>query len=353
MGKSKFDNIFDHFRQNRLDEIHNLSINETLKFIEDNKTLLLNDFSLSEESFNTDKQELSHFLKSLITLNYCLNNNTDIYNKLLNCKNKDEVINTLKDNLPPNYPVVHNICKYIAKEIKLKPKKINNDSSEYNEVISSDNKPILTLDILKELIKENNKSKELNSISDEKIHENISNWLNPYYIVDSSVIDEYILKDIKRDNPNEKFESKINNLTLVNKTQEEIIEKLTNEKNAAIKEAEELKNQKDLLSDENTCLKDDLSDLRNKVERLESKERNFINNLFSLANTQTNPFLPIPQTKMEVDVCQLLLDNSYKYFSEQGRFNQDMIRNYKLDYDSLTIHYALEIASNLYKLNKK
>lgn len=353
MGKSKFDNIFDYFRQSGLDEIYTLKFNKVTKFIKDNENKLQEIDSLSEEDFNTLKKELCHFLKSLIILNYCSTNDTNLYTQLLSCENKDDVLITLEGNLPEKYSVSHNICKYISREIKLISKELNNDSSEYNEVISSDNKTILTLDILKELIKENNKSKELNSISDEKIHENISNWLNPYYIVDSSVIDEYILKDIKRDNPNEKFESKINNLTLVNKTQEEIIEKLTNEKNAAIKEAEELKNQKDLLSDENTCLKDDLSDLRNKVERLESKERNFINNLFSLANTQTNPFLPIPPIKMEVNVCQLLLDDSYKYFSEQGKFNQDMIRNYKLDYDSLTIHYALEIACNLYKLNKK
>lgn len=353
MGASKFDEIFDYLRQEKLTEINTLDINDILGFIKSNKLILQEKFSLSDNDFENVKKELSHFLKALITLNYCRSNDNNLYNRLFDCKNKDMVIETLNGKLPSVYSTSHNICKYIAREIKLIQKTNNNTTSIKKDKNPPDNKVELTLDILRKFIDKNNKSKFLNSLSDEEIHENILSWLQDDYNISPSTIDEYILKYVNRPNPKKEMKTEIINLALINKEQKEFINQLKDEDTISKKTIEELKEKLKVLSDENTFLNNALNESKNKLERFQSKDKEFIKNLFSTSDMQIGPILGVTPINMSVPIYKPFLDDSYKFFSEQGMFSHDVMRNYNLNYDNLTINLSLQIVSSLYKLMKK
>lgn len=353
MGASKFDEIFDYLKQEKLTEINTLDINDILGFIKSNKLILQERFSLSDNDFENVKKELSHFLKALITLNYCRSNDNNLYTKLFDCKNKDMIIETLNEKLPSVYSTSYNICKYIAREIKLIQKTNSNTTSINKDKNPLDNKVQLTLDILRKFIDKNNKSKFLNSLPDEKIHENILSWLQDDYNILPATIDEYILKYVNRPNPKKEVKTEITNLALINKEQKEFINKLKDENNISKKTIDELKEQLKVLSDENTFLNNSLNESKNKLEIFQSKDKELIKNLFSTSDIQIGPILGVSPINMNVPIYKPFLDDSYKFFSEQGMFSHDTMRNYNLNYDNLTINLSLQIVSSLYKLMKK
>lgn len=360
MSNQTFQKIYNYLLTERLNEISNLNINYVKTFIKDNEQIILDKFPLENQDWKNFKKELSQFLKASITINYCYKENPNLYNKLLSCRNKDEVQKVLVGNLPIDFSTSHNIRKQIIKIIKFIKNNPNNGLTNSNTVLRNHKeadstqiyKPKLTLDMLIELINKNNLNKDLNDLSDEEINSKLLSLLENQYFIPSNVIDEYILKYINRPNPTATSNIEIDKFTIINKDYDEKINQLILERDSAIKAKEEIKKQNEALLDENLALKNENSTLKDKldnskteIQRLNSKFKNQIKNILTINPINILSAFSPNDISVNIKVKKSLLDKVLNILCNEDILDIKTLRDSNMDLNELAANISLLFTS--------
>lgn len=340
--------ILRYLKNEKLNDIFNANMDNIQPFINDIKNDVISALSMSEENWNACREHISAYIKAIKTIDFLYKKNTDIYNQLFNCTNKQDVMNLLV-NISSPYNNSHKICKYIIKEIKSKKKDKNSDTVTTNIESTSINfnnhkdinqntvtKKNLKLDELKKLIcKDKVLSKQLLDATDEEIHSIISLKFQDKYILSNDLIDEYIKTYCDSTSIETSDIIEINKIALIN-------EEYSNKINALIEELDEIKNENLNLSKENDLLNSQLEVIQNALEKAknqieEYKSKNDNKQLRNVLSVNENDLITVLNNTSDYSTIKIRnsrLDQAFEIVNKFSLIKIEDVRKYNIDINS-------------------
>lgn len=368
--------IISYLRENQKDTILSSAIYKISTLNKNIKDDAIEYLGISNDIWKSNREHISSYMRALFAIEYLKVENTDIYNSLFNCKNKNEVVTLISGKLPEGYSDSHNVCKHIISEIKYLKKRNHNSSYQETQLSSAINANNL----------ETNEAIENTLISEQSVeHTNSSSNLknNPNESIPNEKVSIKVKDLNKLINDDKEFFKKIINIsddeiekTLLEKFKDnynmssELVEEwidsykkqisITLEENKPIKElailkesdAEEIKNLhikiNELISevshfkDDNTTLTSQLIDVNKQLENYKSKTPNLSSkHVFSVELKELNSMLNSNSSESQIAVKDEILNKVSKYIDEYSLIKIEDIINKNRDLKSEMVQIIL------------
>lgn len=322
MGKRPYLNeTLNKLKQDKFNEILALEKNEVNKFITVNANYIKAITNLTEAQWSSCREDITYFIKALKNIDTLKVSNPTVYNKLCECKTKNEVMNLLESVSDLPFGNAHNIARYIIKIVKdekseaesiLPPETNNTENSsdgDPDESVENTTNETLTLDKLKLLVESDQALFEkLLTFTDSEIHGRLTSEFYNEYGISAALIDKYI-KEVIRKYPQPEMSSKkeIGEIFLIKKELAEQIIFLENE----------LANYKDKLfslENDNEKLKIRLEDALAKLQKYNSASLTKAeDSLFSFNLNDLSCFINNSTTDIQVNIRKALMIKACEY----------------------------------------
>lgn len=338
MSNPILQDILSYLRSEYLETIRNVDITSVNKFIKDIKPIITEKYNIDEKTFKSYKEHLSSYTRALITLNFCLNNNKNLYDSLFNCSNNSDILSKLQGQLPEQYSLATNVRKNIIKEVKLLKKEtsepINIDSNLEETLISpKSEKGTLSASELNSLIlSDKNLSKKLSILPDEEIYLLIKSTYGSNYNITDTLIDEYLTTFYSPSKIELEEKHNIDKIALINKEYSEEIIALKQEKSELEIENDTLKNKNELLDKTNIEKDKKILQYASEIKELKDKLNNKNRNTPLSLSFKDSPVLIDPTIECcDARIKKPLLDKAVKILQDNNLINLTELMVYQSD----------------------
>ena len=323
--------IISYLREKQNDIILNYEITQvsTLKKIIKNDAI--EHLQITEDIWKANSEHISSYIKAVLTIKYLKINKKTIYEALFNCKNKDEVINLIKDELPETYSSAHNICKHIISEIKF----IKNINNIPNQPTTNKDKTFTVKELNRHISSDKEFMSNLLDSTDDEIKKAISEKFKNVHDIPPELIDEWIEK-YKKFNSIELSETKpINQLTFLKEDAAKEIANLYSKNTELVTKLVQIE-------EENNTLKMQLDDTNKQLDNYKFKEPiKTTDHIFSVEIKELNKLLNSNSSESHISVKDEILNRISKYIDKYSLIRIEDIINQNRDLKSEMVQIIL------------
>lgn len=356
-------NIISYLREEQRNTILSSNINNVSTLTNAIKDAAIKKLKITDSIWKSNKEHINLYIRALLTIKYLYDNDTSIYNDLLECKKKDEVRTLLSKKLPDDYSHSHNICKHIISEIKYLDKNpkysfeeiSKSSTSETSEIIDNTLNPkesteqsnisdknetmkknSITSKALNKVIESDNELlNKLLNITDDEIEKTILEKFKDTYNISLEVIEEWI-NTYKKQHPISLEENKaIKELAILKENSAEEITNLQSKNTKLLSEVEDFKA-------ENSTLKSQLDDINKQLENYKYKTPNLSpKHVFSVELKELNMLLNSNLSESHITIKDEILNRVSKYIDEYSLIKIEDIINKNRDLKSEIVQIIL------------
>ncbi|MGG7213628.1 hypothetical protein ACQPUY_08410 [Clostridium nigeriense] len=356
-------NIISYLREEKRNTILSSDINNVSTLTDSIKDEAVEKLEITDYIWKSNKKHITLYIRALLTIKHLKDINTDTYDKLFNCKSKDEVLTLLSGKLPDGYSNSHHVCKHIISEIKYLIKNPNllleetpkSDTSETDEVIDNTITPkesteqsnisdknktkkkiAITAKALNKVIESDNELlNKLLIITDDEIKKSILEKFKDTYNISLEVIGEWI-NTYKNKRPIVLEENKtIKELAILKESSAEKIKNLHCKNTELLSEISHLK-------DKNSTLISELEDANKQLENYKYKTPNLSpKHVFSVELKELNRLLNSNLSESHITIKDEILNRVSKYIDEYSLIKIEDIINKNRDLKSEIVQIIL------------